>query len=386
MATFQLLDQQEEDKLHRTRLLAVEEKQFKRITKRLVSPSSLISLPTQLPPTPPPDSVGGDEATMTLEELQQKRLNDWRQFREDVLLDFAAFDSSIVRIQFLYDSNEAERERYRAEKEQIIRKAQEVRENTAQLRVQLEGARQTMEQRKRFDELAEKITNNRLLRPREDQEVNLQKLEEECRELEKESEAYSETWKERREQFGRIVEEGMQLRRLIRDEKEEVERREGMDGGEEDGEVNDTGSRGATPKHSSQSGGATPRPENMLTPKPDGSATPRLRSPSSGPSARHDSPDRRHEGLKPRPLPAGSIAGSMMGSQAGSRAGSRASSPAQFHRGNEEPEEGEDITMADAAKMDADAPMAGGIDIRTEAASEPLEDGQVTTEDHMDTT
>ena len=31
-------------------------------------------------------------------------------------------------------------------------------------------------------------------------------------------------------QFGRIIEEGMELRRQIRDEKEEVERREGMEG------------------------------------------------------------------------------------------------------------------------------------------------------------
>jgi hypothetical protein len=244
-----------------------------------------------------------------------------------------------------------------------------------------------MEQRKKFDELAEKITNNRLLRPREDQEVNLRKLEEECRELEKESEAYSETWKERREQFGRIVEEGMQLRRLIRDEKEEVERREGMDGGEEDGEVNDTGSRGgATPKHSSQSGGATPRPENASTPKPDGSSTPRHRSPSAGPSTRHDSPDRRYEGLKPRPLPAGIRAGSMAGSRAGSRTSSRTSSPARFQRGHEEPEEGEDITMADAVKLDVDAPMASGIDNPSVTINEPMKDGQMAADDRMDTT
>jgi hypothetical protein len=386
MASFQLLDQQDEDKLHRTRLLAVEEKQFKRITKRLVSPGSLISTPTPLPPTPPPDSASGDEITTAQEVLQQKQLDDWRQFREDVLLDFAAFDSSIVRIQFLYDSNEAERERYRAEKEQIIGKAQDVRDNTTQLRVQLESARETMEQRKKFDELAEKITNNRLLRPREDQEINLRKLEEECRELEKESEAYSETWKERREQFGRIVEEGMQLRRLIRDEKEEVERMEGMDGGEEDGEVNDVGSRGcATPKHSSQSGAVTPRPENIPTPKPDGATTPRHRSLSVGLSARHNSPDRRNEGLKPRPLPAGSMAVSLAGSRAGSRSGSRTSSPACFQREAEEPER-EDITMADSSKLEANAQVARGIGNSPDAANMPLEDVQMGSEDRMDTT
>jgi hypothetical protein len=387
MASYALLDQQDEDKLHKTRLLAIEEKPFKRITKRLLTPGNLISIPAQLPPTPPPDG-GTEDATAAQEALQQKRLEERRQFHDDVVLDFAAFDSSIVRLQFLHNSNEAERERYRTEKDRILRKAQEVKESTAELRIQLESSRQTMEQRKKFDELAEKITNNRLLRPREDQEVNLRKLEEECRELEKESQAYSETWKERREQFGRIVEEGMQLRRLIRDEKEEVERREGMDGGEEDGEVGEGGSRGGTtPKHSSQSGGATPRPENAATPRPDGGASPRPVSPDGTSSSAH-----RHslnDGLKPLPV-------------SSSRAGSRASSRASMKRKREEPEEGEDVVMVESeiGLKEADTPMTEAIETQlTEdtqvepplvTVNEPVEDEPmaetVTTEEQMDTT
>lgn len=387
MTSYALLDQQDEDKLHKTRLLAIEEKPFKRITKRLLTPGSLISIPAQLPPTPPPDG-GTEDAIAAQEASQQKRLEERRQFHDDVVLDFAAFDSSIVRLQFLHNSNEAERERYRTEKDRILRKAQEVKESTAELRIQLESARQTMEQRKKFDELAEKITNNRLLRPREDQEVNLRKLEEECRELEKESQVYSETWKERREQFGRIVEEGSQLRRLIRDEKEEVERREGMDGGEEDGEVGESGSRGgATPKHSSQSGGATPRPENAATPRPDGGASPRPVSPDDTSSSAH-----RHslnDGLKPLPL-------------SSSRAGSRASSRASMKRKREEPEEGEDVVMVESeiGLKEADTPMTEAIETQlTEdtqvdpplvTVNEPVEDEPmtetVTTEEQMDTT
>jgi hypothetical protein len=387
MASYALLDQQDEDKLHKTRLLAIEEKPFKRITKRLLTPGNLISIPAQLPPTPPPDG-GTEDATAAQEALQQKRLEERRQFHDDVVLDFAAFDSSIVRLQFLHNSNEAERERYRTEKDRILRKAQEVKESTAELRIQLESSRQTMEQRKKFDELAEKITNNRLLRPREDQEVNLRKLEEECRELEKESQAYSETWKERRGQFGRIVEEGMQLRRLIRDEKEEVERREGMDGGEEDGEVGEGGSRGGTtPKHSSQSGGATPRPENAATPRPDGGASPRPVSPDGTSSSAH-----RHslnDGLKPLPV-------------SSSRAGSRASSRASMKRKREEPEEGEDVVMVESeiGLKEADTPMTEAIETQlTEdtqvepplvTVNEPVEDEPmaetVTTEEQMDTT
>lgn len=394
MAFDTLLDQQEEDKLHKTRLLAIEEKPFKRITKRLLTPGSLISIPTQLPPTPPPDS-GADEASTAQEALQQKQLEERRQFHDDVVLDFAAFESSIVRLQFLHNSNEAERERYRSEKDHILRKAQEVKENTAELRIQLESARQTMEQRKKFDELAEKITNNRLLRPREDQEVNLRKLEEECRELEKESVAYSETWKERREQFGRIVEEGMQLRRLIRDEKEEVERREGMDGGEEDGEVGESGSRGgATPKHSSQSGGATPGPENAATPRPAGGASPRPGSPDgSGSSMLRLS---LNDGPKPLALQSGSL------SRPSSRVESRASSPASTKRKREEPEEGEDTAMveSDVGLKETDTPMMEAVetqlseDIQVErpsvTVSEPVEDEPmaepVASEEQMDTT
>ena len=79
----------------------------------------------------------------------------------------------------------------------------------------------------------------------------------EIADLEKESQEYAQTWSERRQQFGRIIEEGMQLRRLIRDEKEEVERREGMEE-REDGEDDQRGrsSGGATPRH--ETGGTTP--------------------------------------------------------------------------------------------------------------------------------
>ncbi|KAG0650726.1 hypothetical protein D0Z07_2312 [Hyphodiscus hymeniophilus] len=381
MSSFPLLEQREEDELHKTRLLNVEEKPFKRITKRLLTPGSLVSTPSKLP-TPPPTST---EEELTVENEHQKQLDERRQFREDVLLDFAAFDSSIARIQFLRNSNERERERYKADKERILETMGAVRASTAQLRVQLEESRATLDQRKKFDKLAEKITANKLLRPREDQEINLKKLEEECRELERESTAYGETWKERREQFGRIVEEGMQLRRLIRDEKEEVERREGMDGGEEDGEVGEVGegSRGGqTPKHSSASGGATPRPDSRRQNSPDG-------------------------GLKPRPGASGSLSRSgsrpgsrsRAGSRSGSKSNSRAGSPALSDRRRGEIEEGDDSTMANASvvaegDLAPDASMAEAdtqMDEETPRVTidEPIKEAvpeEDEAEDKMDTT
>ncbi|KAL2060290.1 hypothetical protein VTL71DRAFT_9685 [Oculimacula yallundae] len=346
MASFQFLDSREEDELHKSRLLNVEEKPFKRVTKRLLAPGSLLTIPNKLL-TPPPENAG--EEAESHDAALQKQLDDRRQFGEDVEFDFAAFDYSISRIQFLLNSNERERARYQADKQRILETAQAVRDSTAQLRLQLEESKKTLEQRKKFDKLAEKITNNQLLKPRDVQEGNLAKLEEECKGLEKESHAYSVTWKERREQFGRIVEEGMQLRRLIRDEKEEVERREGMDGGEEDGEVGEGSRGGQTPKHSSQSGNATPRPDSQ---------------PESG--------------LKARPLQSGSL------STSGSRANSRAASPAVVER-HRTVGQSEDSTMGDAeAKVEegdtADTPMAEALDSQMEAQTpqvvidEPTED------------
>ena len=216
--------------------------------------NSLISTLPTLPPTPPPDASAADEAAAAHETEKQQQLEDRRQWREDALLDFAAFESSIVRVQFLLTSNVKERERYAAEKLKIQATAQAVRDNTAELRVQLEEAQRTLALRKEYDELTEKITSNRLLRPREDQHANLAKLHAEIADLERESEDYAQTWAERRQQFGKIIEEGMQLRRLIRDEKEEVERREGMEE-REDGEDDQRG-RSSTPYH--DAGGTTP--------------------------------------------------------------------------------------------------------------------------------
>ena len=230
----------------------MEEKPFKRITKRLLNPDSVVSIPPTLPLTPPPDGSAADEAAAAHELQKQQQFEERQQWREDVLLDFAAFESSIVRIQFLLTSNIKERERYAAEKLKIQATAQAVRDNTADLRLQLEEAQKTLRLRKEYDELAEKITSNRLLKPREDQQANLQKLHAEISELERESQEYAQTWAERRQQFGKIIDEGMQLRRLIRDEKEEVERREGMEDREDAEEGEAASQKGA------DSGFATP--------------------------------------------------------------------------------------------------------------------------------
>ena len=234
----------------------MEEKPFKRISKRLLDPEkSIISTLPTLPPTPPPDASAADEEAASYEKAKQRELEKKRQWREEALLDFAGFESSIIRIQLLLISNEKERERYAAEKLNIQANAQAVRENIAELRIQLEEAQRTLELRKEYDVLAEKITSNHHLKPREEQHVNLEKLNAEIADLEQESQEYATIWNRRREQFDKIIDQTTEMQRQIKDEKEEVERREGME--EDDEEQRGTTSGNATPRPS-EAGGATP--------------------------------------------------------------------------------------------------------------------------------
>jgi Tho complex subunit 7 len=211
--------------------------------------------------------VSTDSNTTAADTEFQASLN---RFRRDVLHDFAAFNTSIARIQFLLTANATERTRYAAEKLKIEATSQSVRENTASLRVQLDEAQRTLAVRKTYDVLATRITSDKALRPRHEQFGAIEKLRAEIEYLEREGRECESAWLERREMFGRVVGEGMRLRRLVRGEKEEAEvDAEQM---EEDGRegmlyVEGDGDRGLA------SGMATPRP---TTPAGDsGAMTPR---------------------------------------------------------------------------------------------------------------
>ncbi|KAL2109323.1 hypothetical protein VUR80DRAFT_2579 [Thermomyces stellatus] len=351
MSSWGLLDEKEEQDLHKRRLLNVEEKPFKRITKRLNQINGLIKAASQPPSTPAADDE--DKTPPPPNPQRDAYLRELEQLREDLTLDFAAFDTSIARLQFLSDANKRERQGYEEKRAAILDECQAVRDKNSDLRLQLEEARGTLAQRKKFDELAERITNNKLLRPREDQLAALQKLEEECKELERESETYSETWRERRDQFNRIMEEGMLLRRQIRDEKEEVDRREGMnEDGEEDGEASRDG---ATPRPT-QSGNVTPQVESgsISRGEREGSAVP---SRINGSRSREGSPA---EAPKPKPDLQG-----MQGSQA-----SR-SETSQVQSSRDDIEEGEDVEMGDEAKEGGD--NTPQISVAAPAATDKME-------------
>ena len=248
------------DALHRDRILNNEKKAFDRITNRLLGMNSILA-PVQRPKPPSAEEPTGRLAKKKDVDKDDKS-QDIASFKKDFLLDFASFEASIIRTQLLLNSNEQERERYAAEKIRIQASTQDVRDSTSRLRLQLEDAKKQLALRKTYDELADKITSNRLLKPRKDQYANLEKLNHEIAELERESSDYAQTWAVRRAQFGKIIEEGKLLQRIIQEEKAEVERREGMES-REDGDDADVASRG--------------RSSAVGTPGPEGrEATPQL--------------------------------------------------------------------------------------------------------------
>ena len=198
---------------------------------------------------PPPS----DESTDTTESSTQNEqfLASLNRFREDIILDFAAFESSIARIQFLRAANNRERERYAAEKLKIEQTANDVRDNLGTLRVQLGDAQRTLAVRKTYDVLAEKITKDDKLKiTRAEQHVNSEKLRSEIEDLERESGELKSAWTERREQLGRVVGEAMRLRRIVRDEKDpEAEtEKDGEEDGEDEGRDRDLLSNIGTPR------------------------------------------------------------------------------------------------------------------------------------------
>ena len=308
------------DALHKSRLLSVEEKPFKRVTKRLLSSNVAANVSQSAPPR---RGLGGSIAA-AVESERLQRARERRQFQEDVALDFAAFDSSIARCQFSLTSNERERERYAVEKVKILEASQAVRESTAQLHRQLAEARRVMEVRKTWDRLTEKITNNRMLRPREDQATNLERLQAEIAELEGESAEYAETWAKRRQQFDRIVKETTELRRMIRDEDD---RPEGLED-REHGKPSEL-----APTSRDLASVTTSLPRNHLGPGLDSV------SPTSSSALLH----RGHPDVSP------------------SRGRSSTSSHTPSTSDDDGTEEGEDITMGEQGEITEDGQEGGNV-------------------------
>lgn len=142
----------------------------------------------------------------------------------------------------------------------------------------MDEAQKTLAIRKTYDELADKITKNKALKPRDEQHMSLEKLRAEIEDLERESREHDNAWRERREQFSRLAEEGARLRRLIRDEKEELAQPEGEElldveharGGRSNVGTPRPDEGGLTPMHHAQGGSGTMTPRSRRgTPQPE---------------------------------------------------------------------------------------------------------------------
>ncbi|OQN99271.1 hypothetical protein B0A48_15120 [Cryoendolithus antarcticus] len=255
----------EEDALHASRLLAIEERPFQRVTRRLLDRDSLLrTVPAQLL-TPPPE--GGDQDEIAIDQdLSDKDAQKRQTFLEEVLLDFANLESSITRIQLIHDSNIRERERYAEAKQKIEIDSRKVRESTLELRTSLIEAQKVLQLRKGYDELALKVLADRKLKSREEASNDIAALEKEIEELEAESKGVDGLWIGRKEQFEKIVHEGEVMRTIIKSIKEpeevdaeegdEDEAMDGVDGPEDRSRLGSPAVGGMTPRP--RSGGATP--------------------------------------------------------------------------------------------------------------------------------
>ncbi|CAK3902315.1 hypothetical protein DOTSEDRAFT_73374 [Lecanosticta acicola] len=253
-----LPDQAQEDDLHAKRLLAIEDRPFTRVTKKLFGENSILRSSMNYLPSPPPDGESDDELANAY-KIQK--------FREDVLIDFANLENSLIRIQLIFSSNQRQRERYAAEKAKILETAQAVRDNTVELRAQLVEAQRVLEQRKGYDEQAAKILDDKKLKSRDETKADIEKLEKEIEDLQHESAEYEGTWVSRREQFDSIVREGDAMIRLIKGIKDEPEpeKDEEMEDAEDGtkAEKSRTGTpapEGRSPRHT-DTGDATPMRE-----------------------------------------------------------------------------------------------------------------------------
>ena len=148
------------------------------------------------------------------------------------------------------------------EKAKILETAQAVRDNTVELRAQLEEAQRTLELRKGYDELASKILDDRKLQSREDSMAEIERLEKEIEDMQQEGTEYEGMWVGRRAQFDRVVAEGDAMVRLIKGIKDEEEAEKDENGNPIEGESSRMGTPAPGERTPLPPGGETPVPQS----------------------------------------------------------------------------------------------------------------------------
>ncbi|KAK5101379.1 hypothetical protein LTS08_004986 [Lithohypha guttulata] len=306
MSKFTVLsDGEEEDGLHAKRLLNVEEKSFKRIQKRLLTPTNVIQSYLRRRPVdssaPAPNASAsaevvsepeeGDEGEETAiadvpktEEEINAYLKNLETFTHSTLHDFSSLTTSLARLQFLLASNARERERYATQSEEITHQHTTIRGETAQLRSRLSEARQQLEVRKGWDKHAEKVlwldgkVGGEKAKTREELTRESDKLRAEIEELEREGEDMQQQWLDRRHALADVIGESRRLRRVVRGEPEQVEDarserdHEGEDGDQQQRREEDDAHTNMLERPEGHEGGSS----NVGTPRPldEGVSTP----------------------------------------------------------------------------------------------------------------
>lgn len=156
---------------------------------------------------------------------------------EDILLDFAPLEEALMRLQLLTAANRKEVARYEQKKMQIEQASQKARSEMVELNASLSEAQQLKQHKLEYDVIATEITSSpNSQKTRQAQYDSINRLNAEIDALERERADYGKVWAARRGQFGAIVEALMGMQAQIQEDKEEQERREGLDEDEEDGE------------------------------------------------------------------------------------------------------------------------------------------------------
>lgn len=104
---------------------------------------------------------------------------------------------------------------------ETVQASEKAREDMITLRESLALAQQEKANKLIYDAIATDILSSRTLRPRDEQRINLARLNQEIAELEEEKQRYGQVWQARREQFGEIVRQLEKMQAQIQEDKEE---------------------------------------------------------------------------------------------------------------------------------------------------------------------
>jgi hypothetical protein len=232
------------------RLLPVESRPFQRIADRWSAsggkqpPYSIIH---GIDPTI--NAANRDEQTKEAESKRAAQLEQFQIWTAEAEAELASYEYNLVKMQHIQDANRAERERYAEEKLDILKEVDAVTESIELLKEELTKVEKIRDQRLMWDELAKVTLNDPNLKPRNEMEAENVKLELEIVELERGLEESDRRKGDRQTKVKALAELLRNLRTEISQEKDEAERKNDVQGvdnddmDQEDGAIRDKASQ-----------------------------------------------------------------------------------------------------------------------------------------------